>query len=247
MIAKSERGNVNAEVPRAWRVVLESIERDLLSGVLKPGDHLPGERVLAGRLGVGRSSVREALRVLEVLGLIRTNTGSGPQAGAIIVAIPIGGMSELMRLQVAAHGFSVADIVDTRLVLESAVVIDLARAPAEAPLGRAEELLDSMESVLTPEEFLALDAEFHLALAEASGNQVITTMMAGLRNSVETYVRAGSTRLPDWPRTMGRLRGEHRSVLLAIRSGDADLARSQMRDHISTYYAETQLAPANDE
>lgn len=80
-----------ASPARAWRVVLESIEADLLEQRLKPGDHLPPERELASTLGVGRSSVREALRVLEVMGLIRTGTGSGPSSGAIIIATPRGG------------------------------------------------------------------------------------------------------------------------------------------------------------
>ncbi|WP_432432547.1 FadR/GntR family transcriptional regulator [Cryobacterium breve] len=122
---------------RAWELVLESIERDLLSGRLRPGDRLAPERALAASLGVGRSSVREALRVLEVLGLIRTATGSGPTSGAIIVALPGGGMSALMRLQVAAQGFPVADVVKTRLVLEAAVVTELADADGPARVGTA--------------------------------------------------------------------------------------------------------------
>ncbi|MGO7983463.1 FadR/GntR family transcriptional regulator, partial [Rhizobium johnstonii] len=64
--------------PRAWQLVLEHVESALLDGRLHPGDHLPSERDLAAQLGVGRSSVREAVRVLEVLGLVRTQTGSGP-------------------------------------------------------------------------------------------------------------------------------------------------------------------------
>ena len=86
------------EAARAWQIVLEKIESDLLNGTLAPGDRLPPERELAATLGVGRSSVREALRVLEVMGLIRTGTGSGPNAGAIIIATPQGGMSALLRL-----------------------------------------------------------------------------------------------------------------------------------------------------
>ncbi|HWV48229.1 MAG TPA: GntR family transcriptional regulator, partial [Microbacterium sp.] len=115
--------------PRAWRTVLEHIETDLLEGRLGPGDRLPSERDLSADLGVGRSSVREALRVLEVMGLIRTSTGSGPQAGAIVIATPTGGMSALLRLQVAAQGFPLADVVKTRLVLEDAVATALAADP----------------------------------------------------------------------------------------------------------------------
>ena len=237
------------DTARAWEVVLQRIEGDLLSGALKPGDHLPAERALAAELGVGRSSVREAIRVLEVLGLIRTQSGSGPQSGAIIIARPSGGMAALVRLQVAAHGFAVRDVVKTRLVLESAVVAELAseadattRAAALAP---ARELLDVMEEPaggpLTRDEFLTLDQAFHLALAVASGNEVIAAMMGGLRDSVEQYVRAGASFLPSWESTGTRLKSEHRSIVAAIEAGDAALARERIRDHIETYHAETNV------
>ena len=229
--------------PRAWRVVLESIERDLLDGRLRPGDRLPGERALSADLGVGRSSVREALRVLEVLGLIRTATGSGPSAGAIIVALPGGGMSALMRLQVAATGFAVADIVKTRLVLETAVAADLAEAAPKARLKASVALLDVMESrTLSADEFLALDAQFHLSLAEASGNQVIAATMAGLRSSIESYVRSGASHLPSWSATSARLMAEHRDIVTAIESGDTASAKATVHSHIANYYAETNLS-----
>ena len=240
--------------PRAWEQVLQHIERRLLDGELAPGDRLPGERALAAELGVGRSSVREALRVLEVLGLIRTHAGSGPSAGAIIIATPGGGMSALMRLQVAASGFPVADIVATRLVLEASVAGDLAEASGSALAGGAPapdltaagRLLDAMDDPgLTAPEFLALDAAFHLALAEASGNQVITATMAGLRSGIEGYALAGLARIDDWHATSARLRREHRGVVAAIKAADAAAARTRMHHHIAGYYAETSLDPAH--
>lgn len=246
-------GAETSETPRAWRNVLEHIERQLLEGALRPGDRLPGERALSAELGVGRSSVREALRVLEVLGLIRTAAGSGPSSGAIIIATPGGGMSALMRLQVAASGFPVADIVRTRLILETSVAGDLADAStstvslpaaATAPdLSTAEVLLDAMDSPgLAPTEFLALDAAFHLALAEASGNQVITATMAGLRSGIEGYALEGVAAIADWSATSTRLRAEHRGIVEAIRAADAPAARACIHAHISGYYAETFLA-----
>lgn len=231
--------------PRAWQTVLEHVELQLLEGQLAPGDRLPGERALSAELGVGRSSVREALRVLEVLGLIRTHAGSGPNAGAIIISTPGGGMSALMRLQVAARGFRVADIVRTRLILESSVVGDLADAALHADLSAADRLLDAMDSPeLEPIEFLALDAAFHLALAEASGNEVITATMAGLRSGIEGYALAGLATISDWAATSARLRREHRAIVEAIRAADAPAARTRINDHISGYYAETFISDA---
>lgn len=225
------------EAARAWRVVLERIESDLLTGRLTPGDRLPPERELSSSLGVGRSSVREALRVLEVMGLIRTGTGSGPTSGAIIIATPRGGMSALLRLQVAAHGFPFDDVVRTRLVLESAVVDVLASDEARdtAPARVVLEAMDAAD--LTPAEFLALDAQLHLALAEASGNVVIAAMMAGLRTAIESYVRAGADRIVDWDAAAARLRREHHDILDAIDEGDPSAARTLIHDHITGYYA----------
>lgn len=226
---------------RAWRLVLEHIERDLLDGRLGPGDRLPSERDLASELGVGRSSVREAFRVLEVMGLIRTATGSGPQSGAIVIATPTGGMSALLRLQVAARGFPLDDVVRTRLVLEDAVVTALAASP-ERDTTRAHELLQAMDAVdLTPSEFLALDAQLHLSLAESSGNSVIAAMMAGLRSSIESYVQAGVASIPDWDAMAARLRAEHYALVAAIDGADVDTARALVHTHITGYYTSAGL------
>lgn len=226
--------------PRAWESVIRHIESGLLSGELGLGDHLPPERALAAELGVGRSSVREAVRVLEVLGLVRTQTGSGPQAGAIIIATPSGGMSALLRLQVAAQGFPVADVLKTRLLLETAVAAELAETLAD--LSDTRRLLDAMDSDdLAPAEFLALDARFHMSLAEATGNQVVTAMMAGLRDSIESYVLDGLRTIVDWSEEPRQLRAEHRGILEAIAGGDMASAQARVHSHITGYYTLTRL------
>lgn len=225
--------------PRAWEQVLSHLEKRLVSGEVVPGQRLPGERILAAELGVGRSSVREALRVMEALGLLKAQTGSGPTSGAMIVARPTGGMTMLMRMQVAAQGFPVSDVVKTRLVLEAEVMQELARTQPTPNLDNAVELLDSMENLdLSAHEFLILDAQFHVALADAAGNQVVAAMMAGLRESIEAYVLAG-VNLDSWQMTCCRLRHEHRGLIEAVRAADPDLALERITGHIRGYYAES--------
>lgn len=232
--------------PRAWQVVLERIETDLRDGRLSPGDRLTPERELAAQLGVGRSSVREAIRVLEVLGVVRTATGSGPTAGAMIVTTPRGGLAAFLRLQVAANGFPLSDVVRTRVVLECDVAERLAHADAD--LSEIVGVLDAMDAAdLTPGEFLALDARFHQALAEASGNAVVSAMMAGLRSSIEAYTQAGAARLADWAGTVDRLRIEHRAIVAAVAAGDAARAREGVRTHIADYYAQVATALSPDD
>lgn len=228
---------------RAWGAVLESIEKDLLSGKLQPGDRLVPERALASELGVRRRSVREALRVLEVLGLLRNDAGD--DVGAVIVASPAGGMGSLMRLQVAARGIEVADVVNTRLLLETSVVRELAAHSDTADLSAVTQLLDAMESPeLTQAEFLALDAQFHLSLAEAADNQVVTAVMAGLRQSIENYALKGALGMVGWATLVERLRSEHRGIAMAVIEGDGALAAERAHNHISNYYADAHLVPS---
>ena len=227
-----------AETPKAWRSVLDRVEADLFSGRLGPGDRLPGERELASTMGVGRSSVREALRVLEVMGVVRTAVGSGPSSGAMIVSTPAGGLGALLRLQTAAQAVAFPDSVTTRRVLEGAVVRELAGRD-EPDLSAADALLDAMVTQdLTREEFLVLDQNFHHALAEASGNAVISTVMAGLRSAIEAYVTAGAATIADWEATAARLRDEHAGLLDAIRNSTPDEAARLVNDHITGYYAQ---------
>lgn len=186
--------------------------------------------------------MREALRVLEVLGLVRTGTGSGPTSGATIVAAPRGGLSALLRLQVAANGFVIEDVVSTRATLESAVVETL--ADADAPdLAEVHATVEAMAaSEVSVLEYLALDRAFHLALAEASGNAVASAIMVGLRTAIDAYVEAGALRVPDWAQTAERLTAEHRAIVAAIEGGDAVGAQRLVREHIAGYYREASTA-----
>lgn len=157
----------------------------------------------------------------------------------MIVSRPTGGMTMLMRMQVAAQNFPVTDVLQTRLVLETEVLQLLATRSPTPDLGNAEELLDAMDDTgLAAHEFLVLDSQFHVALADAAGNQVIAAMMAGLRESIEGHVLAGAP-LAIWPVTCGRLRHEHRGLVEAVRAGDPDLARRRIEGHIRGYYSET--------
>ncbi len=210
---------------KAWRVVVNRLQDDLVSGKLAPGDRILPERALAAELGVSRSALREGLRVLEFLGLLRTGTGSGPNSGAIITARPSDAMASLMRLQVAAQGFRASDTVSVRMVLEQAVVTQLAQEE-EPDLARSLELLRVMnEGEPTPEEFLMLDAQFHLSLAQASGNDVLLAIMTGLRESIEWYFLRAARTFPAWEEIVLRLREEHQEIVDAILAGDAEWAR----------------------
>ncbi len=101
--------------PRSYQLVLSRIESDLAAGVVEVGGRLPGERVLAERYGVSRPSVREAIRVLEAMGLIRTAAGSGPEAGAVLISDPAAPIGAALRWHLTSRHLPVADIVGARV------------------------------------------------------------------------------------------------------------------------------------
>lgn len=235
-----------------YEVVLRRVEEDLAEGRLRIGGRLPGERVLAEQLGISRPSVREAVRVLEALGVIRTATGSGPDAGAVVVAEPSAPMTALLRLHLATKHLPMGDIVQTRVLLETWA----ARAAAlhftggrvltdEAPgdgVTRAQELLTAMERPgMSPDEFHRLDAEFHVTLAGLAGNVLIEAVMASLRSAIHAYVLAAVPNLPDWEATAAGLRREHRAILAAVRSGRPDDAAQLVSEHILGFYEAARL------
>lgn len=224
---------------RTHQLVLQWIEEQLSSGQLLVGGRLPAERTLAEQLGVSRTSVREAIRILEAMGVVRAGVGSGPDAGTVVISDPTAALGAALRLHVATSHLPVADIVQTRVLLESWAA---ARARPDAPaLAEAAALLERMEDCADTAEFLALDVRFHLALADAAGNAVVSAMMGSLRESIQDYASRLTANLPDWQATAARLRHEHRGILSAIGRNDGAGAARLVADHIEGYYAEAGL------
>lgn len=230
---------------RTHQLVLHWIENQLSEGRLAVGGRLPAERTLAEQLQVSRTSVREAIRILEAMGVVRAGVGSGPEAGTVVISDPTAALGSALRLHVATQHLPVSDIVETRVLLESWAA---ARASPDAPeLAAAAALLDEMDSAgrnadgqgsLAVDDFLALDVRFHLALADAAGNAVVSAMMGSLRESIQGYAAQLTANLPDWNATALRLRAEHRGILAAIRNGDGERAAKLVAAHIEGYYRE---------
>jgi GntR family transcriptional regulator, transcriptional repressor for pyruvate dehydrogenase complex len=227
---------------RLHEAVVGYIEGELASGRLPVGGRLPGERALAERLGISRASVREGLRVLEAMGVVRTAVGSGPDSGAVVVADTHAGITAALRLHLATRTLPVADLVETRVLLEAWAARRAAERREPEPLADAERLLHAMDAPgLGAEAYLALDADFHVALARAAGNEVVAAVMAALRESVHGYVVAALPSLPAWEATRRRLRAEHHAVLDAVGSGAGDRAADLVTRHIRGFYAEADV------
>lgn len=228
---------------KTYELVLQHVEAELAGGRIRIGDRLPGERALAAGLAVSRPSVREAIRVLEAMGVVRTAVGSGPDAGAVIVAEPSSPLTATLRLHLATRHLPMGDIVRTRVLLESWAVREAAGSASRPELDAARQLLDAMDDPALPRErFHLLDAEFHVALAALAGNVLVSTIMASLREAIHGYVMDAAPSLPDWRAAASGLRQEHRAVLAAVAEGDGERAAGLVTAHIEGFYRAARLA-----
>lgn len=222
---------------RTHEQVLAQIEKKILDGSLRPGEKLPSERDLVAALGVSRTSVREALRALEAMGIVEAKTGSGREAGSVVTSQSTQALTNLLRLHVALTGISLADLVDTRVQLERGAVAGAAERASTADIANLQALLDEMRSpAIEYQTFNSLDTEFHVGIALISGNKLTTNLMQALRATVEHEMTAVFERLPEWRPVADALVNEHEAILRAIQKGAGDVAADLVTDHIRNFY-----------
>ncbi|MFG1701475.1 FadR/GntR family transcriptional regulator [Nonomuraea sp. NPDC049309] len=215
---------------RTFEDVLAQIERRIAEDGLTVGDRLPAERQLAEQLGVSRSSVREAMRVLETLGVVSSQVGRGPDAGAVLTSRPDAALSDLLRLHLGLTGLELREVIDTRLMIEQWAAARAAAARADtSELAAA---LTGMDSAGSPEQFVEHDTAFHCAIADASGNRLVAAIMRSLRDSMRKYSVEAVRQVVD----ISILRADHVRILEAIESGDPDEAARAVSEHLAHAY-----------
>jgi GntR family transcriptional repressor for pyruvate dehydrogenase complex len=219
---------------RAYELVVDQVEEQILAGTLKVGDRLPGERELATRLAVSRAAVREAIRTLEAQGVVRSAVGSGPEAGTVVSAVPSEALNRLLRLHVALANFPMADVIDARVVLERSSARLAARDAGEEDLDELLRLLKQMDvDGIERQQFNDLDTAFHIAIAEAGGNRLMADLTVAIRDSTRRPILRGLEDLGDeWPQVCATLRDEHHLLFDAIAGGDGDAAAGRVEAHI---------------
>lgn len=222
---------------RTHEQVLAQIEQKILDGTLRAGEKLPSERELMAVLGVSRTSVREALRALEAMGIIESRTGSGRDAGSVITGSSTSALTSLLRMHVALAQISLADLVDTRVQLERNAARTAASTRTPEDIERLTGLIEQMRHTDQEyHEFNALDAEFHIGIARMSGNALATNLMQALRGAVQNEMAAAFARLADWHTVADALAVEHEEILRAIDKGDGAAASELVAAHITRFY-----------
>ena len=215
---------------RAFEEICERIREQLALGMLKPGDKLPPERDLAQQLGVSRNVLREALRSLEMAGVLRLQ--KGVKGGAFVQAGDTSRMNVVMRDMLSLGTISVRELSEARVhVLDLGVQL----ACSNARQSDFEALEANVERTdLATREGRLLDRvecarEFYKLLAEASGNKVIAMIMDSV---TEIHMRFVYAKVASSGVAMAGLVERRRKFLAALRERDVSSATRLMRSHL---------------
>ncbi len=218
-------------VPKASDVLADHLRQRILDGELSPGEMLPAERLLAEQSRLSRTAVREALRILEIEGLVATRPGRN---GGTVVRRPNGdAVARSLDVFIRGRRVRFQSVLEAREQIEPICAELAAARRSDEELERLERVTEQVEAVRDDvPAFLSANVEWHLQVARASGNELLAAFMLALAKAVRA-----ATDIDDFNSEAVRdaaLRA-HRRVLEAIGAQDERGARRAMHRHVHAY------------
>ncbi|MPZ67642.1 MAG: FCD domain-containing protein [Pseudonocardiaceae bacterium] len=222
---------------RLYQDIVDQIESAIARGALKPGGRLPSERELVAQFGASRATVREALRVLEAHGVVRSRPGqpSGPE----VLSFSPDSLANQMTRLVQLDGMSLTDLLAFRMVIDGAASRLAARLHTPEQRDAMERSIAAMEQAIETgyDEFSEADVAFHDAIAQASRNAMIQVCNNVVRGVVLQVIEDKVRRAFDSEALMRESLQHHRDVFEAISTGDGEAASRIARQKLYDYYA----------
>ncbi|MFQ6773641.1 FCD domain-containing protein [Cereibacter sphaeroides] len=212
--------------------VMRQIELLILRGILRPGERLPSERDLSERLGVSRPSLRDAIAELQERGLLVSRPGSGIFVAEVLGSAFAPALVELF----ASHEEAVFDYIDFRRDLESLSAERAAVRASDTDLQVIDTIFRKMEAAhlkRDPSDEAALDAQFHMAIIEASHNVVMLHMMRSMFDLLRNGVFYNRQMMFRQRTTRESLLDQHRRINAALQARDPQEARAAVETHLS--------------
>lgn len=211
--------------PRLYEQIVQHVEQEILSGALVPGERLPAERDLAAQFGVSRASIREALSALQSRGLIESRQGGG----TVVRVTPDTSLSMPLADQFARSGVAIRNPLEVRAIFEPQTAALAAERATPAELATMRDLVRAQEVTVAAGRLgIDEDTAFHFAIAQASHNELIMTIVShineALRETREWSMRAESGTACSIT--------YHRRILSAIEARDASAAQAAMAEHL---------------
>lgn len=218
--------------------VAEQIQELIMTGELSEGDRLPSERELGEQLGVSRTVVREAIKLLRAAGLVRVRMGIGS-----FITLPSRNVLEepLSHFSEPDHK-KIQDLIQVRETIEPRIAALAAQNAAPDDVARMEQAINDMDrSISDPNEYIVADNTFHNALARASQNSLFQLILHSIVDLLQESRRIAVSS----PGGADRANYHHRQILAAVKAGDSDAASKAMGEHMRQIQGEIDQAKIN--
>lgn len=194
----------------------------LASGDVTPGQRLPGERALSEALGVGRAALREAIKSLILLGVLEQRQGDG----TYLAKEPSSLLPKVIEWGVLLGNNQLTDLIEARQLLEVTLAPQAARNRSAAAAARLTQLIEEMRAASHDyDRYIEADVQFHLELAAASGNEVLTGVLSNIRSLIEAWAHRVIESAQETESSLAM----HVPVLDAVIEQDEDRARAAMQ------------------
>lgn len=217
-------------------LVLTQLEEKILEGTLKEGDKLPSEEELARQAGVGRRTMREALKVLDMKGLIEVRKGQGAFVVRKDLDNYIESLNTNIRAYLANNPARLEDVLEFRELIEGGAVKELAGDHTQKVLDKLDGYLDAQRSGLKaqdPDTYNRAHFKFHHVIVNGMKNAIIAMLYEQVLNLIVVRMsESGSD-----PRVEIVAIKEHEAILKAISEGDGEKAAGAVKKHLSTSFA----------
>ena len=215
---------------RIYQEIVRQVKSMIAEGRLKSGDQLPPERDLAEKFVVSRTSVREALRALESLGLVEIRPGEG----TFVREVSVESLIEPLALVMLSQREAISELFEARRMIEPALAALAARRATPEDVQEMDRILEAQaKEVAAGRTGLEQDAQFHAAVGAAAHNRAITRIAHAVMDLLRQS-REDSLNRPGRP---DRSHNDHRRLLAAIRARDESAARQAMIDHLEAVEA----------
>ncbi len=213
---------------RAHEYVAEQIRRHIALRLIKPGEALPAERELAVMFGVGRPTIQHALRLLEATGMVEARRG---RTGGTFISHPDQDSlaADDLIVRVMRQRKQLEDLLLYRRLIEPGVARVAAGTRGADDLAAMRWAIKGMDEAETEPDYMRHDTDFHMAVAQATGNAFLTRAIEEIR----LLLNDAMTLLPESDAWHLRLLSEHTALLEAIESGDGERAESLMQEHVA--------------
>ncbi|MEO6598591.1 MAG: FCD domain-containing protein [Polyangiaceae bacterium] len=220
--------------PTAYQQVAEQIRTAVLDRSLSADARLPPERTLALQFGVSRTTVREALRHLQAQGLLSPKGRTSPMLAADPDAA-LARFSEALGHVVQLRAVSLRDLLELRLIIETAALVRAAQAPLGEHVAEARAALAVMASPRVAQPaFYEADVAFHAALVAASGNEALRLVMLAVKDSIRQHL-GEAMRERSFAKVRPQVLDEHRRLLSAVEKGNVKAVSALLRSHLEFY------------